>query len=86
MPGVWTYAYRDADEAIVLGVWNSNETQYPGPIWVNSQLFERQEEWQVEEPRTGERRTLARPELAQFSTVLEPFSARVFRISPVTPV
>jgi hypothetical protein len=85
MRGVWTYAYRDNEDSIILGIWNSTNAWYPGPVSFNGMIFAENQSWQVKEPRTGQVWNLAQPELREFPATLEPFSARVYRFSPARP-
>lgn len=80
--GVWTFAYRDEEGAIVLGIWNTNAAPFAGPLWVDRRLFERARTWSVTEPRLGEQKIIDAEGLREFQVELEQHSARVFRFSP----
>jgi glycosyl hydrolase family 35 len=80
--GVWSYVYRDPQDAVVLGVWNSLPDAYRGRVRLNQSLFDSSSRWEVEEPRLHSRAAVQVAEAASFPVELEPRSARVFRFRP----
>ena len=77
--GVWTYLYEDEDGALVLGVWNSTDRDYMGPVQISRETVG-DGRWLVQEPRLGTETAVSAGEVAEFGVTLVPHTARVFRL------